>query len=220
MEGFQVIAEEEPICGQTAVGATGQLPANRSRSLPADDALLICNLCSITTKISKLYRFMNRYVGRLAIDAQSAFLTGRPFEQLEVTPRCPRWVKLRNTQHEQMYSALPPRTDVGLARPTSRFADPLLWNVSRSGRPLFPRKQAQIEKRRTSKKCRQKQKSASLCFLPPWRAIERKAKRLRLTLDCPIQSGNPSFRRFSAIRFRTAGEKTIACLNFETVRSG
>src|ERR1035437_9046814 len=64
------------------------------------------------------------------------------------------------------------------------------------------------------------QKSASLSFLPPWRASERKAKRLRLTLYFPIQSGNPSFRRFSAIRFRAAGEKTIACLNFETVRSG
>jgi hypothetical protein len=34
-----------------------------------------------------------------------------------------------------------------------RFADPLLWNVSRAGRPLFPRKQTQIEKRRTSEKC-------------------------------------------------------------------
>ena len=38
--------------------------------------------------------------------------------------------------------------------------------------------------------------------------------------DCSNQSGNPSFLRFSAIRFRVAGEKTIACLNFETVRSG
>ena len=28
-----------------------------------------------------------------------------------------RWVKLRNTQHEQMSSALAPRTDIGLARP-------------------------------------------------------------------------------------------------------
>jgi hypothetical protein len=28
-----------------------------------------------------------------------------------------RWVKLRNTQHERLSSALPPRTDVGLARP-------------------------------------------------------------------------------------------------------
>jgi hypothetical protein len=60
----------------------------------------------------------------------------------------------------------------------------------------------------------------ALVFLPPWRAIERKVKRLRLTLDFLFQSGNPSFRRFSAIRFRAAGEKTIACLNFETVRSG
>src|SRR4030088_3723797 len=31
--------------------------------------------------------------------------------------RCPSWVKLRNTQHEQMSSALLPRTDMGLARP-------------------------------------------------------------------------------------------------------
>src|SRR6266850_2640512 len=30
---------------------------------------------------------------------------------------CPLWVKLRNTQHEQMSSAFPPRTDVGSARP-------------------------------------------------------------------------------------------------------
>ena len=36
----------------------------------------------------------------------------------------------------------------------------------------------------------------------------------------PIQSGSPSFRRFSAIRFRGMVEKTIACLNFATVRSG
>jgi hypothetical protein len=28
----------------------------------------------------------------------------------------PKWVKLRNTQHEQMSSALSPITDVGLAR--------------------------------------------------------------------------------------------------------
>jgi hypothetical protein len=28
----------------------------------------------------------------------------------------PFWVKLRNTQHEQMFSALLPRTDIGLAR--------------------------------------------------------------------------------------------------------
>src|ERR1700736_2572591 len=51
-------------------------------------------------------------------------------------------------------------------------------------------------------------------------AIEQKAAQLRPTLDCPNQSGKPSFRRFSAMRFRTAGEKTIACLNFEIVRSG
>jgi Fe-S cluster assembly iron-binding protein IscA len=38
--------------------------------------------------------------------------------------------------------------------------------------------------------------------------------------DLSNQSGNPSFRRFSAIRSRTADEKTIACLNFFTVRSG
>jgi hypothetical protein len=30
-----------------------------------------------------------------------------------------RWVKLRNTQHERLSSALPPRTDVGLARPNT-----------------------------------------------------------------------------------------------------
>ncbi len=30
---------------------------------------------------------------------------------------CLLWVKLRNTQHEQMSSAFPPRTDVGSARP-------------------------------------------------------------------------------------------------------
>jgi hypothetical protein len=36
----------------------------------------------------------------------------------------------------------------------------------------------------------------------------------------PIQSGKPSFRRFSAMRSRAVFEKTIACLYFETVRSG
>ena len=35
--------------------------------------------------------------------------------------RIPKWVKLRNTQHEQMSSALPPTTDVGLARPKKNF---------------------------------------------------------------------------------------------------
>ncbi len=32
-------------------------------------------------------------------------------------PRCPNWVKLRNTLHEQMSSAFLPRTDVGLGAP-------------------------------------------------------------------------------------------------------
>ena len=34
------------------------------------------------------------------------------------------------------------------------------------------------------------------------------------------QSGNPSFRRFSAIRSKVVPEKTIACLYFEIVKSG
>jgi hypothetical protein len=34
------------------------------------------------------------------------------------------------------------------------------------------------------------------------------------------QPGKPSFLRFSAIRSSTGAEKTIACLNLETVRSG
>ena len=33
-------------------------------------------------------------------------------------------------------------------------------------------------------------------------------------------SGNPSFRRFSAMRSSAVGENTMACLNFEMVRSG
>jgi len=33
-------------------------------------------------------------------------------------------------------------------------------------------------------------------------------------------SGNPSFRRLPATRSSVGLEKTIACLNFETVRSG
>ena len=36
----------------------------------------------------------------------------------------------------------------------------------------------------------------------------------------PDQSGKPSFRRFFAIESRVVVEKTIACLNFETVKSG
>jgi hypothetical protein len=36
----------------------------------------------------------------------------------------------------------------------------------------------------------------------------------------PGQSGKPSFRRFSAMRSRATFENTIACLIFETVRSG
>src|SRR6266403_3234871 len=38
---------------------------------------------------------------------------------------------MRNTQREQMSSALPPRTDIDLARRfgSNCFADPLLWNV-------------------------------------------------------------------------------------------
>ena len=46
-------------------------------------------------------------------------------------------VKLRNTQHEQMSSALAPRTDIGLAR-----APDIKWiegcGISLSGRFLFP----------------------------------------------------------------------------------
>jgi len=36
--------------------------------------------------------------------------------------RCPFGVKLRNTQHEQMSSALAPRTDIDLARPKKLVA--------------------------------------------------------------------------------------------------
>ena len=64
----------------------------------------------------------------------------------------------------------------------------------------------------------QARKLAGLGPVAAFRAIERKAAPANAGL--PRQSGNPSFRRFSAIRFRTAGEKTIACLNFEAVRSG
>src|SRR5258708_31074147 len=35
-----------------------------------------------------------------------------------LAPGCRLWVKLRSTQHEQMSSALPPRTDVSLDTPT------------------------------------------------------------------------------------------------------
>src|SRR5258706_359580 len=44
--------------------------------------------------------------------------------------KCPRWVKLRKTQHEQMSSALLPRTDFGLAAP-KHDADRMLRNVMR-----------------------------------------------------------------------------------------
>ncbi len=54
------------------------------------------------------------------------------------------------------------------------------------------------------------------CGLP----LRRTTTHHRLRRDCTNQSGNPSLRRFSPIRSRTAGEKTIACLNFEIVRSG
>jgi hypothetical protein len=40
-----------------------------------------------------------------------------------------KWVKLRNTQHEQMSSALTPRTDIGLVA-RKHCADRVLWNFS------------------------------------------------------------------------------------------
>jgi hypothetical protein len=42
-------------------------------------------------------------------------------------------VKLRNTQQEQMSSALLPRTEIGLARP-KYCADQVLWQKQASGR--------------------------------------------------------------------------------------
>ena len=62
-------------------------------------------------RISKPQRSVSGYRGH--------FATGQ-------RRRCPSRVKLRNTQHEQMSSALPPRTDVGSARP-KRCADRVLW---------------------------------------------------------------------------------------------
>ena len=41
----------------------------------------------------------------------------RPEPPVIVLVPSPLWVKMRNTLHEQMSSALPPRTDVGLVRP-------------------------------------------------------------------------------------------------------
>src|SRR5258708_22434626 len=46
---------------------------------------------------------------------------------LQLLERFRLWVKLRNTQHEQMSSALLPRTDIGLAHP-KHCADRTLWN--------------------------------------------------------------------------------------------
>jgi hypothetical protein len=45
---------------------------------------------------------------------------------------CLLWVKLRNIQHEQMSSALLPRTDVGLARPKELrgFEGHKIWNFN------------------------------------------------------------------------------------------
>ena len=43
----------------------------------------------------------------------------------------PQWVKLRNTQHEQMSSALPPRTDVSLVRPKALRGSRLVKKVCR-----------------------------------------------------------------------------------------
>jgi hypothetical protein len=45
-----------------------------------------------------------------------------------VVPMSEMGVKLRNTQHEQMSSALPPRTDIVLAAP-KHYADRMLWNA-------------------------------------------------------------------------------------------
>lgn len=53
-----------------------------------------------------------------------------------------------------------------------------------------------------------------------WRRILRATERLGRATGSSHQSGKPTFRRFSAIRSSTAGENTIACLNFEMVRSG
>jgi len=47
-------------------------------------------------------------------------------------------IKLRNTQHEQISSALPPTTDVGLARPI--FASPILLVVTNPARRNSPRR--------------------------------------------------------------------------------
>jgi hypothetical protein len=49
--------------------------------------------------------------------------------------RCPGWVKLRNTQHEQMSSAVHPTTDMGLARAKGVTRIDGVWRLH----PLFRR---------------------------------------------------------------------------------
>ena len=57
--------------------------------------------------------------------------SSRPFRSVLISI-CPQRVKLRNTQCEQMSSALTPRTDIGLVA-RKMFADPLLWNIRATG---------------------------------------------------------------------------------------
>jgi hypothetical protein len=78
------------------------------------------------------------------LQPKAGYIDARPLTASSAKPlathgRTIHWVKLRNTQPEQMSSALPPTADVGSARlkalhgSRSRslpcFADPMLWNV-------------------------------------------------------------------------------------------
>src|SRR6266403_3089725 len=71
--------------------------------------------------VSSVYRIQQQH--QLDI-SQTAHDMGRGVGRATRFAECLSWVKLRNTHHEQISSALPPRTDIDLAR---RFGS----NVSR-----------------------------------------------------------------------------------------
>jgi hypothetical protein len=126
---------------------------------------------------------------------------------VEKVPRHGKESRDAGTSSRKLSCGLPPITD-RMSRATRLAAGPL--RVKRVILILIRRLLVYPDKQTSSE--------PAACLKRAKCGSQRMVK--RMLKEVGHQSGNPTLRRFSAITFSTAGEKTIACLNFDTVKSG
>jgi hypothetical protein len=100
--------------------------------------------------------------------------------------RCPPRVKPRNTQPEQMSSALPPRTDVGVASGPEQ-ADRTFWNFVEPSIGDSSIEGYGISSGKMSASCQRRSRQA--CRNPTLARKKLKATSRCLMLDCPNHNG-------------------------------